>query len=135
MRSFSRFPEAFECRVKHSERRNNPLEKERLFFCCCCLTLLSFFRLEKPKPTKEQTSFSLRSPFRPLVRSFIRSFVRSFVPVIHDRYLVDPARSHMLVSKIKPCMSKSIYFDQRNCRWLIISVIISMKITLLHGYP
>ena len=23
-----------------------------------------------------------------------------------DRYLVDPASSHMLVSKIKPCMSK-----------------------------
>jgi hypothetical protein len=25
---------------------------------------------------------------------------------LHDRYLVDPASSHMLVSKIKPCMSK-----------------------------
>ena len=24
----------------------------------------------------------------------------------HDSYLVDPASSHMLVSKIKPCMSK-----------------------------
>ena len=27
-------------------------------------------------------------------------------PVSHDSYLVDPASSHMLVSKIKPCMSK-----------------------------
>jgi len=27
----------------------------------------------------------------------------------HDRYLVDPASSHMLVSKIKPCMSKCKY--------------------------
>lgn len=27
---------------------------------------------------------------------------------ITDRYLVDPASSHMLVSKIKPCMSKLI---------------------------
>ena len=26
--------------------------------------------------------------------------------VPHDSYLVDPASSHMLVSKIKPCMSK-----------------------------
>ena len=26
--------------------------------------------------------------------------------VSHDSYLVDPASSHMLVSKIKPCMSK-----------------------------
>lgn len=26
-------------------------------------------------------------------------------------YLVDPASSHMLVSKIKPCMSKYILFD------------------------
>ena len=26
--------------------------------------------------------------------------------VINIRYLVDPASSHMLVSKIKPCMSK-----------------------------
>ena len=35
----------------------------------------------------------------------------SFVPcygvvVTNDSYLVDPASSHMLVSKIKPCMSK-----------------------------
>jgi hypothetical protein len=26
----------------------------------------------------------------------------------HGSYLVDPASSHMLVSKIKPCMSKHI---------------------------
>ena len=28
------------------------------------------------------------------------------VGLLHDSYLVDPASSHMLVSKIKPCMSK-----------------------------
>ena len=27
-------------------------------------------------------------------------------PLAYDRYLVDSASSHMLVSKIKPCMSK-----------------------------
>jgi hypothetical protein len=26
--------------------------------------------------------------------------------ILNDSYLVDPASSHMLVSKIKPCMSK-----------------------------
>ena len=31
---------------------------------------------------------------------------RVFFVVFHDSYLVDPASSHMLVSKIKPCMSK-----------------------------
>ena len=29
-----------------------------------------------------------------------------FAPPEYDRYLVDSASSHMLVSKIKPCMSK-----------------------------
>ena len=30
----------------------------------------------------------------------------SELSVVYDRNLVDPASSHMLVSKIKPCMSK-----------------------------
>ena len=43
------------------------------------------------------------------------------------RNLVDPASSHMLVSKTKPCMSK--YSDiQRNCEWLIKTVIVYMII-------
>lgn len=38
---------------------------------------------------------------------YIHSYV--FVAVAHTvYYLVDPASSHMLVSKIKPCMSKYI---------------------------
>ena len=32
--------------------------------------------------------------------------VLSFGGCMKDSYLVDPASSHMLVSKIKPCMSK-----------------------------
>jgi hypothetical protein len=45
----------------------------------------------------------------------IRSLARALSPVprcvvekrlANDSYLVDPASSHMLVSKIKPCMSK-----------------------------
>ena len=36
--------------------------------------------------------------------------------VVQGRYLVDPASSHMLVSKIKPCMSKykSLYGETAN---------------------
>ncbi len=39
-------------------------------------------------------------------------------------YLVDSASSHMLVSKIKPCMSKYKQTIRRNCEWLIKSVIV-----------
>ena len=41
-----------------------------------------------------------------------------------DRNLVDPASSHTLVSKIKPCMSKYKQIVLWNCEWLIISVIV-----------
>ena len=33
-------------------------------------------------------------------------FLTAKVSTLKDSYLVDPASSHMLVSKIKPCMSK-----------------------------
>ena len=39
-------------------------------------------------------------------------------------HLVDPASSHTLVSKIKPCMSKYKQLILWNCEWLIISVIV-----------
>jgi hypothetical protein len=42
--------------------------------------------------------------------------------------LVDPASSHMLVLKIKPCMSKYKHLIQRNCEWLIKSVIVYLII-------
>ena len=45
-----------------------------------------------------------------------------------DSYLVDPASSHMLVSKIKPCMSKFKRFKQRDCGRLIISVIVYLMV-------
>ena len=49
------------------------------------------------------------------------------------RYLVDPASNHMLVLKIKPCMSKYKQFIQRNCERLIKSVIVYLIVPLLHG--
>ena len=33
-------------------------------------------------------------------------FAQGTGPQVHGIYLVDPASSHMLVSKVKPCMSK-----------------------------
>ena len=39
-------------------------------------------------------------------------------------YLVDPASSHMLVSKTKPCMYKYRPILRRNREWLIKSVVI-----------
>ena len=35
----------------------------------------------------------------------IYSVLLFLIPLGNSRYLVDPASSHMLVSKIKPCMS------------------------------
>ena len=46
----------------------------------------------------------------PCVVSFrdetVASLVSPVIPRNGNNYLVDPASSHMLVSKIKPCMSK-----------------------------
>ena len=39
-----------------------------------------------------------------------------------ELYLVDPASNHMLVSKIKPCMSKYKPCTRRDCGRLIKSV-------------
>ena len=50
---------------------------------------------------------------------------------LYDSYLVDPASSHMLVSKIKPCMSKYKRLIRRNCEWLIKSVIVYLIVPLL----
>ena len=44
------------------------------------------------------------------------------------RYLVDPASSHMLVSKTKPCKSKYKHLIRRNCRWLIKTVIVYLMV-------
>ena len=44
-------------------------------------------------------------------------------------YLVDPASSHMLVFKTKPCKSKYKQFIRRNCRWLIKTVIVYLMVS------
>ena len=42
--------------------------------------------------------------------------------------LVDPASSHTLVLKIKPCMSKCFVFVTLDCRRLIITVIVLLRL-------
>ncbi len=54
---------------------------------------------------------------------------------VQESYLVDPASSHMLVSKIKPCMSK---YKQLYTVKLRTAHYISNNLfdgLLLHGYP
>ena len=43
-------------------------------------------------------------------------------------YLVDPASSHMLVSKTKPCTCKYERSSLRNCEWLIKSVTVHLTV-------
>ena len=65
------------------------------------------------KPTKEECASALYplSVFTiflgpPSVPGRQKKHKKAHVRRSSDRYLVDPASSHMLVSKIKPCMSK-----------------------------
>lgn len=50
-------------------------------------------------------------------------------------YLVDPASSHMLVSKIKPCMSKYKHLYTVKLRTAHYISYYLFDGTLLHGYP
>ena len=76
-----------------------------------CLTVASAGSVGDP-------SLSRRSSPGPVVSVSARSHVEhlSVVFDVDDSYLVDPASSHMLVSKIKPCMSKftSLYGETAN---------------------
>jgi hypothetical protein len=52
-----------------------------------------------------------------------------------NSYLVDPASSHMLVSKIKPCMSKYKHLYTVKLRTAHYISYYLFDGTLLHGYP
>ena len=47
---------------------------------------------------------------------------------IYCSYLVDPASSHTLVLKIKPCMSKCCVCKTLDCGRLIITVIVLLRL-------
>lgn len=80
------------------------------------------------------------TPRRPLAAlsvwvSVLRVSSRRFPGTDQQSYLVDPASSDMLVSKIKPCMSK---YKQLYTVKLRTAHYISNNLfdgTLLHGYP
>ena len=57
---------------------------------------------------------------------------RCYVLLVSN-YLVDPASSHMLVSKIKPCMCQYRPKLRQNREWLIKSVMIHLMMYLLLG--
>ena len=50
------------------------------------------------------------------------------VTLCRNCYLVDPASSHTLVLKIKPCMSKCFFIVTLDCRRLIITVIVLLSL-------
>ena len=57
-----------------------------------------------------------------------RCFIKKRKKLTIFSNLVDPASSHTLVSKIKPCMCKYKRSILWNCEWLIISVIVYLII-------
>ena len=59
----------------------------------------------------------------------LRVFSAGLLDADRIRYLVDPASSHMLVSKTKPCKSKYKHLIRRNCRWLIKTVIVYLMVS------
>ena len=46
----------------------------------------------------------------------------------HYSYMVDPASSHTLVLKIKPCMSKCFVILTLDCGRVIITVIVLLRL-------
>ena len=51
-----------------------------------------------------------------------------FILLFDSVYLVDPASSHTLVLKIKPCISKCFVFITLDCGRLIITVIVLLRL-------
>src|ERR1700755_289402 len=79
-----------------------------------------------------RTSFSVKWTI-PVPSGAIRELASAFLG--HDSYLVDSASSHMLVSKIKPCMSKYKHLYTVKLRTAHYISYYLFDGTLLHGYP
>ena len=86
-----------------------------------------------PKGTRSENQGETRQPGRAWRRLRVRVLRFRGMRVVpwNESYLVDPASSHMLVSKIKPCMSKYKLIILWNCEWLIKSVIVYLMVLLL----
>ena len=71
-----------------------------------------------------------------LIRKNMSGMISRYKIVSFDNsYLVDPASSHMLVSKIKPCMSKYKHLYTVKLRTAHYISYYLFDGTLLHGYP
>ena len=85
------------------DRLENGFQERKRNSCAEPLTQLCATKLER----KEKSSCAIQEKrIAPLhcVRQFVLLWAHA--QVVNESYLVDPASSHMLVSKIKPCMSK-----------------------------
>jgi hypothetical protein len=75
-------------------------------------------RMANSRPSRVAPRASrVRVPANPVTRKLFCPEIRAVGrPPAHDSYLVDSASSHMLVSKIKPCMSKykQLYSETAN---------------------
>ena len=60
--------------------------------------------LPRSQTAASKSSVVVSGSFSSQMKQLARSFARA--STVSVSYLVDPASSHMLVSKIKPCMSK-----------------------------
>ena len=80
------------------------------------LKLLSRGREIYAKPQTAVTGSLRMLGFNSFYFQFLNTLHSGGVSKLRDRNLVDPASSHMLVSKIKPCMSqyKSLYGETAN---------------------
>ena len=66
---------------------------------------------------------------RDYINYMISKVTRKFMLLLrHCSYLVDPASSHRLVLKIKPCMSKCFVNLSLDCGQLIITVIVLLNL-------
>ena len=66
--------------------------------------------------------------FSESINIYINATERLMSLSCHYSYLVDPASSHTLVLKIKPCMSKCFVYITLDCRRLIITVIVLLRL-------
>ena len=96
---------------------------EQIALLCVSLSLTDELRLSSPHLWRGLSLLCFVCVVHP---SFFNRFVS---------YLVDPASSHMLVSKIKPCMSKYKHLYTVKLRTAHYISYYLFDGTLLHGYP
>ena len=123
-------PDAYACRV--SGRSFNVCHKLTL---TCLRTRLRewWYDATNGDACVMMASDSIHFVLLSLLRTVHSLFV--LLSSFDSSYLVDPASSHMLVSKIKPCMSKYKHLYTVKLRTAHYISYYLFDGTLLHGYP